>query len=79
MAQFELLVEELEEPFGVRFLHRPAVCSREERADEALGVFVRMIADDFDGDILRSRAEAATASASACFGRRRRRSDDLEQ
>ena len=37
-----------------------------------------MIADHFDGDILGSRAEAATASASARFGRGRRRSDNLE-
>ena len=65
MAQFELLVEELEEPLGVCFLDGPAVSSREERADEALGVFTRMLADHFDGDILRSWAEAAAASASA--------------
>ena len=80
MAQFELLVEELEEPLSVCFFDGPAVSSREKRADEALSVFTRVIARHFDADILRSRAETAPASASesASFARRRRRSDDLE-
>ncbi len=56
---------------AVCFLDGPAVGSREERADEALRVFPRMLADHFDGDVLRSRTEAAAASASdPCLTRR---------
>src|SRR5690242_21255900 len=76
MAEFELLVEQFEEPFCVCLFDRPPVCACEERADEALRVRTRMIADDFHGDILRSRSEPGAESAS--FGRCRRRSEDLD-
>jgi hypothetical protein len=64
VAQFELLVEELDQALRVFFLDGTAVGSRKKRADEAVGVFTRMFAGHFDADILCSWAEAAAASAS---------------
>src|SRR5579871_5043296 len=56
------------------FFDGPAVSLREERADQALCVFTRMIADHVDGDILCSGAEAAATEA-RCRNRSGRRKD----
>ena len=50
------------------FLDGPAVSLREERANEAVGVLMRMLADDFDNHIQSSWAEAAAASATEFAG-----------
>ena len=63
MALFELLVEQFEKSLSVCFFNGPPVSAREERSYEAVCVFSRVIGNDFDGNLLRSWAEAASSSA----------------